>query len=116
MPASSGSRFQVGFRASIIALFVGIVLFVGLALVYLSFSRVKEITRSAASSFLDTVAEVSADRIDAQLKTGARQPRNSCRTDLGTVGGHSGQPAAARRAGVDAAKQQAALQSVYGLR
>jgi adenylate cyclase len=69
MPASSGSRFQVGFRASIIALFVGIVLFVGLALVYLSFSRVKEITRSAASSFLDTVAEVSADRIDAQLKT-----------------------------------------------
>ena len=69
MPASSGSRFQVGFRASIIGLFVGIVLFVGLALVYLSFSRVKEITRSAASSFLDTVAEVSADRIDAQLKT-----------------------------------------------
>jgi adenylate cyclase len=69
MPAPSEPRFHVGFRASIIALFVGIVLFVGLTLVYLSFSRVTGITRSAASSFLDTVAEVSADRIDSQLKT-----------------------------------------------
>jgi class 3 adenylate cyclase len=66
---SSEPRFHVGFRTSIIALFVGIVLFVGLALVYLSFVRVTSITRSAASSFLDTVAQLSADRIDAQLKT-----------------------------------------------
>ncbi len=62
-------RFHIGFRTSIIALFVGVVLFVGLALVYLSFSRVTSITRAAASSFLDTVAQLSADRIDAQLKT-----------------------------------------------
>src|SRR5215475_10874126 len=61
-------RFQVGFRASIIAVFVSVVLFVGLALVYLSFNRVGSITRSAAGSFLDTVAQLSADRIDAQLK------------------------------------------------
>jgi adenylate cyclase len=66
---SSEPRFYVGFRTSIIALVVGIVLFVGLALVYLSFVRVTSITRSAASSFLDTVAQLSADRIDAQLKT-----------------------------------------------
>jgi adenylate cyclase len=65
----SGSKIKVGFRASIIALFVGVVLLVGLALVYLSFSRVSRITRSAATSFLDTVAQLSADRIDAQLKT-----------------------------------------------
>jgi len=63
------SRFHVGFRASIIGIFVGIVLFVGLALVYLSFNRVTAITRTAASSFLETVAQLSADRIDAQLKT-----------------------------------------------
>jgi adenylate cyclase len=69
MPSSGAPRIQVGFRTSIIALFVGIVLFVGLALVYLSFSRVTAITRTAAGSFLDTVAQLSADRIDAQLKT-----------------------------------------------
>jgi len=69
VPMSSEPRFHVGFRTSIIALFVGIVLFVGLALVYLSFVRVTSITRFAASSFLDTVAQLSADRIDAQLKT-----------------------------------------------
>jgi adenylate cyclase len=60
---------KVGFRTSIITLFVGTVLIVGLALVYLSFVRVTSITRSAAGSFLETVAQLSADRIDAQLKT-----------------------------------------------
>ena len=67
MPA--GKSIKVGFQTSVIALFFGIVLFVGLALVYLSFSRVTSITRSAASSFLDTVAQLAADRIDGQLKT-----------------------------------------------
>jgi len=67
MPAKPS--FKVGFRTSIITLFVGIVLFVGLALVALSFNRVSGITRSAASSFLDTVAELSADRIDGQFMT-----------------------------------------------
>lgn len=65
----SNARIKVGFRTSIIGLFVGVVLFVGLALVYLSFSRVSAITRTAAGSFLDTVAQLSADRIDSQLKT-----------------------------------------------
>lgn len=68
MPMSRERRFKVGFRTSIIALFVGLVLFVGLSLVTLSFERVATITRSAASSFLDTVAQLSADRIDAQLR------------------------------------------------
>jgi adenylate cyclase len=58
---------RLGFRTSIIALFVGIVLAVGLTLVFLSFNRVTEITRSAASSFLDSVAQLSADRIDAKF-------------------------------------------------
>jgi adenylate cyclase len=65
----AGKSIKVGFQTSVIALFFGIVLFVGLALVYLSFSRVTSITRSAASSFLDTVAQLAADRIDGQLKT-----------------------------------------------
>ena len=59
---------KVGFRASIIALFMGIVLFVGLTLVYLSFSRVAAITQSAASTFIDKVAQLGADRIDSQFK------------------------------------------------
>jgi adenylate cyclase len=63
----AGPRFHVGFRSSIITLFVGTVLFVGLTLVYLSFNRVASITRSAASSYLDAVAQLSADRIDAQF-------------------------------------------------
>ena len=58
---------RLGFRTSIIALFVGIVLAVGLTLVFLSFRRVEAITRAAASSFLDEVAQVSADRIEARF-------------------------------------------------
>ncbi|QUS39730.1 hypothetical protein RPMA_13430 [Tardiphaga alba] len=63
------TRIRVSFRTSIIALFVGIVLTVGLALLYLSFSRVNAIVRTAASSYLSTVAQASADRIDGQLKS-----------------------------------------------
>jgi adenylate cyclase len=59
---------QLGFKTSIIALFVAIVLVIGLTLVYLSFSRINEITNSAASKFINKVAEVSADRIGSQLK------------------------------------------------
>ena len=33
-------KLRIGFRASIVTLFVAVVLFVGLTLVYLSFSRV----------------------------------------------------------------------------
>ena len=61
-------KFRIGFRASIITLFVSVVLFVGLSLVYFSFDRVTSIIRSAASSFIDKVAEHAGDRIDAQFK------------------------------------------------
>jgi adenylate cyclase len=54
---------QLGFKSSIIALFVAIVLIIGLTLVYLSFQRITAITDSAASQFIGKVAELSADRI-----------------------------------------------------
>lgn len=60
-------NLRIGFRTSISAIFVGTVLFVGLSLVYLSFERIDAVTRAAAASFLDTVAQLSADRIDAQF-------------------------------------------------
>jgi len=59
---------KLGFRTSIIALFVAIVLVIGLALVYLSFSRITAMTDAAASQFIGKVAELSADRIGSQLK------------------------------------------------
>ena len=59
---------QLGFKTSIIALFVAIVLVIGLTLVYLSFSRITAVTDTAASQFIDKVAELSADRIGSQLK------------------------------------------------
>jgi len=59
---------QFGFKTSIIALFVAIVLVIGLTLVYLSFSRITAITDSAASKFIGVVAELSADRVGSQLK------------------------------------------------
>ena len=59
---------QFGFKTSIIGLFVTIVLVIGLTLVYLSFSRITAVTDSAASQFIDKVAELSADRIGSQLK------------------------------------------------
>jgi adenylate cyclase len=59
---------QLGFKSSIIALFVAIVLFIGLALVYMSFSRITAVTDAAASQFIGKVAELSADRIGSQFK------------------------------------------------
>jgi adenylate cyclase len=59
---------QFGFKPSIIALFVAIVLFIGLTLVYLSFERITAVTNSAASKFIDKVAELSAGRIGFQFK------------------------------------------------
>jgi adenylate cyclase len=63
-----GRSFQLGFKTSIITLFVAIVLVIGLTLVYLSFARISAVTDSAASQFIGKVAELSADRIGAQLK------------------------------------------------
>lgn len=64
----AGRAVSIGFRTSIIALFVTVLLLVGLTLVYLSFQRVTSITQSAAARFLERVAEHTADRIDAQFK------------------------------------------------
>ena len=61
-------KLRIGFRASIVTLFVAVVLFVGLTLVYLSFSRVSAITQTAASSFIDKVAQLGADRIDSKFR------------------------------------------------
>ena len=63
-----GGPIRLGFKTSVIALFVAIVLFIGLTLVYLSFSRMTAITNAAASKFIGEVAELSADRIGSQLK------------------------------------------------
>jgi adenylate cyclase len=57
---------QLGFKTSVITLFVAIVL--GLTLVYVSFERIGAITDAAASKFIGQVAELSAGRIGAQLK------------------------------------------------
>lgn len=68
-PKPSARRtISIGFRTSIITLFVAVLLLVGLTLVYLSFQRVTTITQSAASTFLARVAEHTADRIDTQFK------------------------------------------------
>jgi len=62
------NQIRLGFRTSVIALFVSVVLIVGLSLVYLSFARVTSIIRAAASTFIEKVAENAASRIDAQFK------------------------------------------------
>jgi adenylate cyclase len=62
------ASFRVGFRTSIITVFIAVVLLVGLTLVYLSFERVSQITRTAASSFIEKVAQLGADHVDEQFK------------------------------------------------
>ncbi|QIG93134.1 MULTISPECIES: adenylate/guanylate cyclase domain-containing protein [unclassified Bradyrhizobium] len=66
--ATSRRPVRIGFRTSIIAVFIAAVLVVGLTLVYLSFRRVSSITQMAASTFIDKVGQLGADRIDAQFK------------------------------------------------
>jgi adenylate cyclase len=82
IPVPAGKSIKVGFQTSVIALFFGIVLFVGLALVYLSLSRVTSITRAAASSFLDTVAQLATDRIDGHDGAGQRGRQGAGRAPL----------------------------------
>ncbi len=62
------TRFRLGFRLVILCISAGAILFVGMSLVYLSFQRVKALTLTAASSFLETTSKVSTDRIGAQLE------------------------------------------------
>ena len=61
-------RLRLGFQPSITTLFVTAVLFVGLTLVYLSFDRATSITRSAASTFVDRVAQHTTDRVETEFK------------------------------------------------
>lgn len=69
MPKADGrSPVHLGFKTSIITLFVVVVLVIGLTLVFLSFSRMSAVTQSAAGKFIDKVAELSAGRIDTQLR------------------------------------------------
>ncbi|WP_431203054.1 cache domain-containing protein [Bradyrhizobium betae] len=65
---TSKREFRIGFQTSIITVFVGAVLLVGLTLVYLSFERVTVITKAAASSFIEKVAQLGADHVDEQFK------------------------------------------------
>ena len=67
--AKTPRKVRVGFRTSIITLFVAIVLLVSLALVYLSFARISAMTQTAATTFIAKVAQLGADRIDARFKT-----------------------------------------------
>lgn len=60
-------QFRVGFQTSIITVFAGVVLLVGLTLVYLSFERVTSITRTAASGFIEKLAQLGADHVDEQF-------------------------------------------------
>lgn len=66
---SSKRQFRIGFQTSIITVFVGVVLLVGLTLVYLSFARVTVITRTAARGFIEKVAQLGADHVDERFKT-----------------------------------------------
>ncbi|KYG24801.1 adenylate cyclase, partial [Bradyrhizobium sp. AT1] len=65
---TSKREFRIGFQTSIITVFVGVVLLVGLTLVYLSFERVTVITKAAASGFIEKVAQLGADHVDEQFK------------------------------------------------
>ena len=66
--STSGRPIHLGFRTSIITVFIAAVLFVGLTLVYLSFQRVSAITQTAASTFIEKVVQLGADRVDSQFK------------------------------------------------
>ncbi len=59
---------RISFQALVTILFMGVVLSVGLGLVYLSFDRAKAISLSAATAYIDRVAGQTADRVDGQFQ------------------------------------------------
>ncbi|MGY4359661.1 hypothetical protein ACVW0J_006154 [Bradyrhizobium sp. i1.7.7] len=86
--------FRIGFQTSIITVFVGVVLLVGLTLVYLSFERVTAITRTAASGFIEKVAQLlapitstSSSRMSATISTYCPACRRSRRPTSRTIRG-----------------------------
>ena len=62
-------RLRVGYQLSITALFVAVVLTIGLALIGLSFDRARAITRRAALAYIDRVAAHTVDRIDTLFRS-----------------------------------------------
>jgi adenylate cyclase len=78
--STNGERhLYIGFRASIITVFVAAVLFVGLILVYLSFDRISSITRTAASTFIEKVAQLGRRPHRCTVQERSRQSRHSRR-------------------------------------
>ncbi|MCW2243103.1 adenylate/guanylate cyclase domain-containing protein [Azospirillum canadense] len=61
-------RVRVSYQLSITLMVGVLVLGVGLGLVILSFDRARSITRSAALTFIERVAEHTADRVDGEFK------------------------------------------------
>jgi adenylate cyclase len=61
-------RLRVGFQPSVSILFIAVVLGVGLSVIALSFRQARTITRTAASAYLDKVAQHSADRVSSQFQ------------------------------------------------
>jgi len=66
---------RIGFRTSITALFVAIVLTVGLTLAYLSFERANAIIRTAATAYIDKVAKHRAEGIEGSSVAQRRNRR-----------------------------------------
>src|SRR4051812_13021566 len=60
-------RLRIGYQLSITLLFMAVTLAVGLVLVFLSFDQARSIARSAALTFIDRVAEHTADRMKGQF-------------------------------------------------
>jgi adenylate cyclase len=58
-------------------LIAGVVLLFGLTLVYVSFDRAKMISQSAASSFIDRIADHTADRVGLAVQVRPWRPGNS---------------------------------------
>ena len=109
-------RFRLGYQLSITALFVAVVLAVGLALVFLSFDRARSITRSAALTFIDRVAEHTADRVDGQFKACSERPGGAEATPVRGVRDDLGQPVPLRNSGSAPSPTRAALQPLRRLR
>lgn len=67
-PSGRAQKAWVSFQALVTVLFLGVVLSVGLGLVFLSFDRAKAISRSAAIAYIDRVAQQTADRVEGQFR------------------------------------------------
>ena len=78
VPASSANRgdVQLGFKTSIIALFVAIVLVIGLTLVYLSFQRITAVTDAGSQQVHRQGGRIVGGPDRLAVEAGAGQSRN----------------------------------------